>query len=230
LSQADAKHRRFVQREIAELPEGLEIVRAFRLTYAPFFTEREGPSYSAAEGQRRAIQGPSEHGDGDVDVDFDVNKDADLTRALPPAAHALLDRYTDPHRRADVERQLRDTLTPRGAMFDRHERVRALDGAHLEGACTHVLRKQLRKPDTAIRHVLLFLRDTLLERRAAATRHDQSSSPRELDAAVVREVEEAIEAQFRGSPDTPALIRTKRAALEEALRVRAHSPLRASHA
>lgn len=92
------------------------------------------------------------------------------TFALPPAARSLLEKCYGQSRikgrYVEVREQLLATLTPAGARLEGDEHVRAVDETHLDAACTAVLASALKKPDGAIRVVLLKLRDTYADRLA----------------------------------------------------------------
>lgn len=77
---------------------------------------------------------------------------------LPQSARALLERCS-PAKRADVERQLRDSLLD-GAKLDRRTRVRAGSTARLEAKCREVLEEGVRDWDKAIVVLLRKLADT----------------------------------------------------------------------
>lgn len=80
-------------------------------------------------------------------------------------------------RQRDVKRQLTDTLG-RGAVFERGLRVQAVDADHLDDACRRVLADPPRKPDAAIRLVLLKLRESYGETNAARQKAGHAEPPR----------------------------------------------------
>jgi hypothetical protein len=111
--------------------------------------------------------------------------DADDSQ-LPQSARALLERCS-PAKRADVERQLLDSLQA-GAKLDRRTRVRAGSTARLEAKCREVLDEGVRDWDKAIVVLLRKLADTSDGsapgvQLAASAQHDERIAARELATA-----------------------------------------------
>jgi len=101
------------------------------------------------------------------------------TAPLPHQAKKLLRTCygTAPERRqADVHRQLLESLG-KGALFEKGERVKAVDVDHLDDTCRRVLADPPRKSDAAIRLVLIKLRDTFGEVRAAREKTQHPAEP-----------------------------------------------------
>jgi hypothetical protein len=81
---------------------------------------------------------------------------------LPPAAVEFVERFygdATARRRADIERQLSDATTPRGARLDRKTRVHAGSRDRLNAKCLEVLAEGVRDLDKAIRVLLIKLSD-----------------------------------------------------------------------
>lgn len=122
--------------------------------------------------------------------------------SLPLAARRLLKHYygltadvvTPTARQAQVERDLRATLTEHGVRLQGDVWVRAFDEGHLASVCLRVLEKKLEKPDSAIQHVLLALGDTWLETKAARERRALDATPPSARSGTL-------------SPISPALLR-----------------------
>jgi len=101
------------------------------------------------------------------------------TAPLPSHARKLLRSCygsAPEQRQADVQRQLAATLG-KGAVFEKDQRVKAVDVDHLDDACRRVLADPPRKPDAAIRFVLIKLRDSFGETRAAREKADHPAEP-----------------------------------------------------
>jgi hypothetical protein len=90
-------------------------------------------------------------------------------------AGVALTELTD--RQKQVGRDLRATLGNDGALLERGLYVQAWDAAHLDTACKTVLDNGVKKSDAAIRLVLLELRKTYQERRAAAEKATRDETP-----------------------------------------------------
>lgn len=274
LRASDRKHRTFVQRLLAPLGTR-SIVAEFRARYADWFeparslfdAEPEGSS----EGQARASEGSSEghrsikRSDGLSEAGSESLKRSDDVAPLvspPPSARAsgsprLLDRpaigaflrvcYGEAPP-ARVLEELDQTLMERGAKLDAKERVRAFDVAHLEACCRAVADDPPRKRSVGMHFVLLKLRDTWLEAKAAAERSQHApakargrGTPTPIGSIVApapdpvsdtdveqyfathvdeaHAIEQVVAQQFVGWPaSSVALTKTRDAALKRALR------------
>lgn len=89
---------------------------------------------------------------------------------LPLAVSTFLHTFygrAKPERLADVEKQLRATLTPAGCAFEAGH-VRAVHGAHLTACAIEVCKRVLINPDVAVTILLKRVRETYLEQHSAA--------------------------------------------------------------
>ena len=173
-------------------------------------------------------------------------------RPPPPGVRAFLRVCYDhsieqppSERVAAVLQELRATLMPDGAPLE-GDRVRAFNLAHLNDVCRSVADKPPKKRGVGMHFVLLKLRDTYLEVKAAAEKPATAKAngrgqptaiadivhtpaPKTSDAEIeehfAEHVDEAraiaakVDRQYAGMPDKPGLQRVKDAAFQQALRV-----------
>lgn len=184
----DPKHRTFIRHLVAQVGESRPIVATFKAHYPDWFaadatTPAEGlprGKEGAGKGHRSTIRDETATARPVTATALRGSEAASLDALPEPAKTAALRwkgrfyREATPERDAEIDTQICGLLTERGVVVERGRRARCYDASHLADLLNAMKVADVKKPDAAIRILLVRAEETHLERRSADLKRDDA--------------------------------------------------------